>query len=73
MTPRHFERSEAESRNLLPEGFPMVVTRSDPTPPRHFERSEAESRNLLPEGFPMAVARSEPTPDRKLLAKGFLW
>jgi len=63
---RHFERSEAESRNLLLEGFPMAVTRSGPKPPRHFERSEAESRNLLSERFPMVMAHIEPMPDRKL-------
>ena len=29
-TPRHFERSEAESRNLLSERFPMVMTHNEP-------------------------------------------
>jgi len=43
-TPRHFERSEAESRNLLSERFPMVMKRSSPTPPPSFraQRSGVE-------------------------------
>ena len=49
---RHFERSEAESRNLLPEGFPMAVTRSSPTPSPSFraQRSGVE-KSAAPKGF----------------------
>lgn len=44
--PRHFERSEAELRNLLPEGFLMVMTRSEPTP----DRKLYENKNPLLHG-----------------------
>ena len=56
MTPRHFERSEAESRNLLSEGFPMVMTRS----------GASFRQETIREGFPMVVTGFGPTPDRKL-------
>ena len=56
MTPRHFERSEAESRNLLSEKFPMVMTRS----------GASFRQEIIRKKFPMVMTRSEPTPDRKL-------
>lgn len=45
-TPRHFERSEAESRNLLPEGFLMLMTHIEPTP----DRKLYENKNPLLHG-----------------------
>jgi poly-beta-hydroxyalkanoate depolymerase len=42
--PRHFDRSEAEWRNLTPQ-----MTEKPACTLRHFDRSEAEWRNLTPQ------------------------
>ena len=59
---RHFERSEAESRNLL---YPKVSYRVET------QRFQA-GQETIREKFPVDMKRSGSKPDRKPLAKSFL-